>query len=154
MLNRHQLDISAWLDIKKTALCCIKTLRYFICYAKELVCLVRCFVQSNYWKVLLAYLVFLHVRLRHSWHRIAFKPWHPSTCNSLFHRKIFNVGLLFNFWGIYCFAHICNSIFAPHIFQSHIVDIFYIRSFVSFSFVIHVSWTGLCLGGCLLLYWI
>jgi hypothetical protein len=39
------LDISIWLDIRRTTLCCIKTLRYFLFYAKLHVCLV-----GNWWK--------------------------------------------------------------------------------------------------------
>jgi hypothetical protein len=39
--NRHLLDISVWLDIKKTTIGCIKTQRYLLCNAKVLVCLVR-----------------------------------------------------------------------------------------------------------------
>ncbi len=37
---RHLLEISVWLDIKKTTLCCTKTQIYLLCYEKALVCLV------------------------------------------------------------------------------------------------------------------
>jgi hypothetical protein len=43
----HLLDISVWLDIKKTTICCSKTLRYFLSDAKALVCLVGSFVCIN-----------------------------------------------------------------------------------------------------------
>jgi hypothetical protein len=36
-IKRHLLNISIWLDIKKTTLCCIN----LICFAKVLVCLVE-----------------------------------------------------------------------------------------------------------------
>ncbi len=41
--NRHVLDISIWLYIKKTTFCCSKTQRYFLYYEKGLVYLVGIF---------------------------------------------------------------------------------------------------------------
>jgi hypothetical protein len=57
--NRHLLDISIWLDIKKTALCDIKTLRYFLCYAKVLDCLVGFYVMLRRLVCLVGFYVML-----------------------------------------------------------------------------------------------
>jgi hypothetical protein len=44
--TRWFLDILVWLDINKTTICCIKTLRHILIIIEVLVCLVRVFVDD------------------------------------------------------------------------------------------------------------